>query len=1078
MSCTEKDKNVTVAKIPENLIEDYFLMKTYDRVDGETLRKAWAIDKNYYEKTLSTTVLDYEHYSLHDKSHSENILNAISLLLGEELIKRLEIGDLWLLLEVAYCHDIGMALSYQNLYDLWTDDEAFKRYVQEVLDSSDRDSREVAEYVRQVDDILMRNSRFQSNGKGEKIEFGNEWPVEIRKKISILVAEYIRKNHAGRSREKIYNYVKNDNDLEPRLYKIVGDVSAIHGMRFDDIYQVLRYEETCFGDSHMHPQFVGALLRIGDLLDMDNNRFTEEILAHFGELPYTSNLHLKKHKALRHFNITPKEIMAEAESDDIEVCAEIARWYKWLAQENNDLITNWNLIAPVTLGGCKLSRCKLKVFLGNEEFSYDEEGTYKIDKKYAIDLLIGDNLYENKLDFIREYVQNALDASKVELENQLREQQLDYLLQIDDSNELDTYKPFNLKAEAFIGYTVKIEIDIDENDMLIITVQDRGTGIEEEDLNSLITIGRGWKGRQYYQDNANKMISWLKPTAGFGIGIQAAFMMSDNVEFQTKARKSQKGYIVHLADPREDGRVTIRKTNGLKNGTMVKITVPVLKFLDGKIYGQRNLNGREESLFSGINFLNRDEILKTIRKQLENYLRRQMVNSFIPVSIATVNGRKDTIFSPVWFCEFRNGNKKDVLTRNFELVDESQYFASSYDYRQLFLYDDSDKTVLSMAFHESSDKIFRYCFKGIGIVAEYEKCDFFSGMLDIMEGDVKNWLKMNRKEFVKDINKEELVRKKVANALLIYLAELQKATLAGNVLELKGIERENILFSCLKYLTLGEMGNKKEILNTLINGIDEQRLVDVEKIVWTENGYVITEEPIGSKLSEIMKNIFIQKKPIYVETIESTNYNLNMTFETLLGKYKDNKEIQEIKKDLDKGVMFIKQVYTGIDSTLRTVLDDNVCVVDCGKVTLRVYGKRLKKEKTVHEEINFDTIEKARKRIIINNPTKYEVLHINEYPFQRGDAEKSNNMHYIITPMDSVMLEKIDQCINNHCTYEEFFGLLERDNNSEKKQFERLIDWVYMHQCHKEKYSKTTIRKTYEDIIKEYYKYRKQKIFG
>lgn len=181
---------------------------------------------------------------------------------------------------------------------------------------------------------------------------------------------------------------------------------------------------------------------------------------------------------------------------------------------------------------------------------------------------------------------------------------------------------------------------------------------------------------------------------------------------------------------------------------------------------------------------------------------------------------------------------------------------------------------------------------------------------------------------------------------------------------------------------------------------------------------------------------------------------------------------------MDKGAVFIKKVYSGIGNILRNVLDDNVCVVDCGKVTLRVYGKSLKKEKIVHEKINFDTIATERKHIIVNNPTKYEALHINEYPFQRADAEKGNNMHYIITPMDSVMLEKIDKCINNNQTYEEFYTLLERDDNSEKKGFERLIDWVYLHQCHKEKYNKTTIRKAYEDIMKEYYKYRKQKIFG
>ena len=53
----------------------------------------------------------------------------------------------------------------------------------------------------------------------------------------------------------------------------------------------------------MHPRFIAALLRIGDLLDMDNNRFDMKVLAYTGKLPATSLLHFEKHKALTNYSI-------------------------------------------------------------------------------------------------------------------------------------------------------------------------------------------------------------------------------------------------------------------------------------------------------------------------------------------------------------------------------------------------------------------------------------------------------------------------------------------------------------------------------------------------------------------------------------------------------------------------------------------------------------------------------------------------------------------------------------------------------------------------------------------------------
>ena len=77
-------------------------------------------------------------------SHSINILNYIELLIGRNRVKLLSASDLWLLLETAYFHDIGMALTYEEMSKIWKSQE-FRAYLQKVLEGNDSDLAEAAE---------------------------------------------------------------------------------------------------------------------------------------------------------------------------------------------------------------------------------------------------------------------------------------------------------------------------------------------------------------------------------------------------------------------------------------------------------------------------------------------------------------------------------------------------------------------------------------------------------------------------------------------------------------------------------------------------------------------------------------------------------------------------------------------------------------------------------------------------------------------------------------------------------------------------------------------------------------------
>lgn len=112
-----------------NLIEELLFEKTKDLNDGQIYADQWKFAKSYLPQVLETISHIFPHYSLHNATHSEAIINNIIRILGTDSIKKLSIVDLWLILAAAYYHDCGMAeqvkikKSYSKtvaiLFDLW-----------------------------------------------------------------------------------------------------------------------------------------------------------------------------------------------------------------------------------------------------------------------------------------------------------------------------------------------------------------------------------------------------------------------------------------------------------------------------------------------------------------------------------------------------------------------------------------------------------------------------------------------------------------------------------------------------------------------------------------------------------------------------------------------------------------------------------------------------------------------------------------------------------------------------------------------------------------------------------------------
>lgn len=268
---------------------DTYLEKIFSQKCASDNRKIqiyyeWQNTKNRYIHQTSIIAHDFPNYSVHDQEHSRTIIESIEMLLGRWRIERFGIGNAWLLLNAAYGHDIGMVIQHQEALELWRDDREFQKYLDNICNNPESDMQEALQYCRQLHNVLHNKEKLDGIDESENVfqiyELTNDWPVVVKKNVMMITADYIRCHHEERSKKFFENLSKTIGIevAENRLYNLLGKVVYSHGKDLDYIFSELPKETIGFGTERIHPQFIALLLRIGDLLDLDNNRFDSMLL--------------------------------------------------------------------------------------------------------------------------------------------------------------------------------------------------------------------------------------------------------------------------------------------------------------------------------------------------------------------------------------------------------------------------------------------------------------------------------------------------------------------------------------------------------------------------------------------------------------------------------------------------------------------------------------------------------------------------------------------------------------------------------------------------------------------------------
>lgn len=435
--------------------------------------------------TLANTIqIDFPLFTRHDEVHICNVLKIMAQLLGDRM-NELNQYETALLIMAACCHDIGMSADSNEKEQLRNNSLEMKQYLNERPD----------EYVKAyTKDGMMPNITDE------------------------LLRNYIRANHHLRSKKLIQNMVW-PNGLKKELRKNLIWVCQSHGKSCDEIERDL----TTSNDADLH--LCAVLLRLADILDFDISRAPQTLYEYYGfknaesyeEL--FSKLKWDEHQASDGFNLDPEsrrnnnnELPFSASPDSMQVENGIQCYLDWVDQELYDCN---NLLRKYT-GAWSNLELPFKVSRSITPNGYlSGQYHFTLDQSQLLQLLGGDELYSDPSAFVRELLQNAIDAVRTRKEL--------------DKNLPPTWKP-----------QIKIRTWSDENGYDWFRIEDNGIGMTEGTvLNHLLKVGSSYYNSDEFKKEkllSNASADYM-PISRFGIGILSCFIgdtVNNTVDISTK----------------------------------------------------------------------------------------------------------------------------------------------------------------------------------------------------------------------------------------------------------------------------------------------------------------------------------------------------------------------------------------------------------------------------------------------------------------------------------------------------------------------------------------------------------------
>ncbi|MDS7932631.1 ATP-binding protein [Acinetobacter sp. V91_7] len=639
--------NITIENDQFYSLEKHFEIACNRHPHLKLLESQWRFDQELISKALQNIGSIFPHYSRHDASHSRQIIVNIERILGDK-IRYLTATDTWLILEAAYSHDIGMVITQKQIEDMNTPD--FQEFVTDL-------SKDKNHYLHQ----------FAENWLADKAILPQQAHAhDFFQNYLQLLAEWYRQKHPKNSARIVRSPVEEiglnspRNELLPkRLFSILADICEAHGHSFKELMDQLPQAEAGMASEDCHPRYVACLLRMGDLLDVDDNRFCPVMMAMCGHnMPKLSKTHYDKHQAIQHLRMDAERIEIKCICPTLDSYEETYGWFDWLQQEYYKQTQHWHKIVPSSELG-RLPTLMTPVVEMDEPYIILDEGkkpTLKVNKDSFLNLVRGTGLYSSKFDAIREILQNAVDSTLHRIWIEHKD---------DDKDEFkEEYKIENPTSSKLLEISDKYYIDIsfephkDKKEIWVLKIKDKGIGISFNDLKYILEVGSSSKNKEKAK-RAESMPMWFRPSGAFGIGLQSAFLLADQFTLITYSMLDQQKLKIIFNKEKNNILLEKQSSKNMKYGTefIIEIKVDGIPKRLSHIFEKNNELSKIYSSFDITNpDLSRVEIFN-IQQNIHDFFENSLIKSNLTVNDRVIqNGEYDIeemlIIKDVKFGEF------------------------------------------------------------------------------------------------------------------------------------------------------------------------------------------------------------------------------------------------------------------------------------------------------------------------------------------------------------------------------------------------------------------------------------------
>lgn len=422
---------------------------------------------------LNRSPTNFPEYTLHDEHHAIRVVYLMGELIPDDVFDRLTPVDLALLVLAAFGHDTGMAVG-----------------------SITREEQEKTPEYRKH--LLRAEAEWLEAEQARK----NNDHARARHIDALIYQDFLRARHHLLSADLMTTQFRPRLEVEGK--SLAGAVAVLcksHGVSTEDVAKLPPFPFA--GRFKVDMPFLACVLRLADYLDLDAARAPRSLMDLIGIKSVVSMREWHKHQA-SNFCVSPTAIEFQAEFDDFfqekalrdtldGIDLERRRCMELLLARADPKAHRLTLDNPVA-SHIKSDGYRFETF------------RFSLEYREIMSLLMGTRLYKDERVFLRELLQNALDACR--------------------------HAEAALTAAGRRGHAGRITVRrrVLPDGRHVIEVQDNGAGMSPAIIRDYFMR----VGRSYYQSLAFrfKKLSF-RPVSQFGIGVLSCFMVADDLEVET-----------------------------------------------------------------------------------------------------------------------------------------------------------------------------------------------------------------------------------------------------------------------------------------------------------------------------------------------------------------------------------------------------------------------------------------------------------------------------------------------------------------------------------------------------------------